>query len=298
MKKRGWALSFLFYLCVTALASGAAWLFIPKFATTVSIILAVINVLPSLVFMNIYQGMKQAQLILRGSQNWTSWKDGDFVAVRGQILPVNGPLQTPAQRKPCVAYDYAIDGSSFAPSPVANVPFATPPAIALADYFGFGVTPVLLKFEDTELNLLGFPSFEDPLEAKLADPESLNRAAEFLQSAGLQEIQPVGWKMVVNQEGPLTHLSGPIERHFKKYGGNAGLALIRERYIEPGQIVSVVGVYSKKEKGIRPTYMADRTCLFSNRVQTTRNYVGNFYSLILATLAMNFLVMAFARAFV
>jgi hypothetical protein len=115
------------------------------------------------------------------------WRDGRWTAAAGTIHPVGEPVIAPFSGEECVLCEYDVADSQR----VANRSDDSNPG---SDFTGFLMNPCVVRTNQGDIKVLGFPNLSDFGERTLDGPEVASNARAFLLSADFEDYS--GLKMV------------------------------------------------------------------------------------------------------
>lgn len=173
-------------------------------------------------------------------------KDGRFEAASGTIHPLQEPLVSPFQGRPCVAYEYDV-GAVGKDNQTAG-----------SDAWGWALTPSVIKAADGDQRLLGFPELEkfDQAVVGVGGRERIN---DFFKNTSFETIG----------ERAFNKALGQILERSADDDGQARTDILRgsglnpqapqfeghqwtERVVPVGEEVTAFGIYSAARSGLVP----------------------------------------------
>jgi hypothetical protein len=207
-------------------------------------------------FIGLFTGNRDRAAIRR-AVNGEPRRDGRQEAASGPIRALDKPLEAPFSGRPCVAYDYDVKR----------------PSQGHSDYAGVAMAPSAIDTPQGSARLLGWVML-DQFAAATMDRLDRARGERYLASA---TFEPLG---ITSLLSVLTELiaddDGAIRKDFRIGGGAAGLddAVITERTLLEGTIVTVIGRWSASRGGFAPAGPTTMNRMFAGDLLATRRQVG------------------------
>jgi hypothetical protein len=161
-------------------------------------------------------------------------KDGRLEAASGPIRPVGAPLVGPLSGRPCVTYEYTIK----------------PQQQGAAEYAGIAMTPCVIESARGPMRVLGWPTLEDFPQARSATDRA--RGEAYLRSTEFEELRIT--KLFGLFADAVADDDGQLRRDLRASGAGPDLAHkhLEEKLVPPGEIVTLLGLWSDAKQGFTP----------------------------------------------
>jgi hypothetical protein len=175
--------------------------------------------------------------IARGGQ---LLRDGELAAASGPIYAVAGhdPLVAPFTGRPCLAYKYSVE-----------VPTAKQ---SKGRYGGYAYVPSEVVTPAGSIAILSMPNLEQLAERRCRDEQERRRAQAYVEATPFEELGIFDWVRIYRKARALFTEIGPARQdiHISGSPHSVDACLLKERSVEPGTLVSVVGRYSAERGGL------------------------------------------------
>ena len=195
-----------------------------------------------LYFAGIHMKIAKAKMIHRGLSGATP-NDGEKIAAIGRISAVGGEtLTSPLTRTPCVAYKYDIRQGTGTDD--------------FTWYEGFALTPSVIQGRMRTIKLLAWGDLSLPWEFIPADTVYANADA-YIKNTRFEPPTAVNIRATINKSIEIYKDDKGSVRWdqvgVRTESPNLQVSAYRERLLEPGDTVCVIGRYSAARGGIVPS---------------------------------------------